>query len=84
MNRIYVIKEGIDIISMKEKQIGKLKVIKIEFVPNAESINSMNKWIMRIEKKDGNVMHGQIFTKQTKFNKENFTITAKAIVYILL
>lgn len=84
MNDIYVIKEESDIISIKEKQVGKLKVIKIKFVPSAESITSQNKWIMRIEKNDGTIMHGQIFSKQIKWTNETFENTAHAVVYTAL
>lgn len=80
VDRIFKINQKEQIEEMKQKNVGMLKVAKMKFTSDGFT-NSQNKWIIKLVQEDGNIMFGQIYTKQMKFQNNLWENTANAILY---
>lgn len=83
MDRIFQVKEE-ELISFRKKQIGDLELVKFYLVPDNNTFEGKDKWIIRVERNDGKVLYGQIFNKYMRFSKEGTEVKEEAIIYLLM
>lgn len=78
---IFEVDESKDVISKKQKTIGKCCVVKLVMNQNIKNMSHNIGWILKLHSSDGSVLYGQIFHKIINFNQTGITITVKALIH---
>jgi hypothetical protein len=80
-DNIFEVFEAEDVILRKEKQLDRCTFIKLLMTPNKNSFGPNTGWILKLHNKDNTTSYAQIFSKTMTFEKNECTISIKALIY---
>ncbi len=80
IDKILKISQQEELEEVRQKNVGMLKVVRLKFKPE-ESIDSYNKWIIKLEQTDGSIIYGQIDKKTMKLEDGLWHTGVDAILY---